>query len=846
MTRHVLRAACALLLALASCTMVSDRTTIDIDGGWQFRRAGTAVWRRATVPGCVHTDLLALGLIEDPFVGANEKDLQWIEREDWEYRTAFQAAKALVARGNAELEFEGLDTYADVYLNDSLLLRADNMFRLWRVPCAGLLREGRNELRVYFHSPVSAVEAQWKALPCALPGGPRVLTRKAAYQYGWDWSPRFVTSGIWRPVRLVTWDAARITAMAVAQDAVTERSAELTVRVAVESAAPRPATLSIALDRGIFVSVPVDLAPGQNEIPVHVSIPDPELWWTNGLGKQRRYRLLAELREGGTLLDWRARRIGIRTIELVRGRDAEGTGFTFRLNGIPVFMKGANFVPRDSFLPRADRDRCEYLVASAAAAGMNMLRVWGGGVYEDDAFYDLCDEYGILVWQDFCFACAMYPGDSAFVENVRREAIDNVERLRDHPCLALWCGNNEIDEAWHNWGWQREYGYSPADSARIWGDYVRLFHEVLPAVVDSLDGERPYWPSSPSRGRADPRSLTEGDSHYWGVWHDGEPFEAFRTHVPRFMSEFGFQSYPSIGSLARFSLPPDPALASETMLAHQKAPRGNEIIEGYLRRSYREPRDFASFVYVTQLLQAEGVREGIEAQRRAKPFCMGSLFWQLDDCWPAASWSAIDYDGDLKALWYAARDAFSEVLVSPVVENDTARVFVVSDRLEPVDGPVVLRLLDFYGRVIWETSRRVRIRANSSRPVFEDGVSHLLAGENPAEVVLSAEIFEGGKSLSRNLLYFVPPKDLVLLRPEFARIDVTPAGRADVAGSTVILRTDVLAKNVYLFVPGHTGYFDENFFDMLPGSRVEVHFVTNERIRSFDAAVRVVSLADTY
>jgi beta-mannosidase len=452
------------------------------------------------------------------------------------------------------------------------------------------------------------------------------------------------------------------------------------------------------------------------------------------------------------------------------------------------------------------------------------------------------------------FACAMYPGDSAFLANVKEEAAGVVKRLRNHPCLALWCGNNEIDEGWRNWGWQRQYGYSAADSAKIWNDYVKLFHELLPGVVAELDPGAAYWPSSPGRGRADPRSLTEGDSHYWGVWHDGEAFEAFREKVPRFMSEFGFQSFPSLATIARFAYPEDWRIDSAAMLAHQKHPRGNETIRAYMERDYRPPRDFESFVYVSQLLQAEGMKTAIEAQRRAKPFCMGSLYWQLDDCWPAASWSSIDYAGDPKALHYFARDAFGEVLVSPVVEGSVLRVYAVSDRAAAIEGVAILKLFDFSGNVIWTDSRRVSMSADSSVSFFESDVESLLRGRARGAVVFSAELWETGALLSKNLLYFAPPRELDLPPIEAAlpgerksgsNLSVRSISRVD-SGYSISLRARALVKNLYLSVEGHEGYFDRNFFDMLPGSRETVLFVTDEDIGDFDSALWIMSLADTY
>ncbi len=854
MNRPALLVALSLQFLVSSCNEPSDRSAIDLDRGWEFRRAAEGAWRPASVPGCVHTDLLAAGLINDPFFGTNEKDLQWIENEDWEYRVVFDAAPAFLASDRIEIEFEGLDTYADVFLNDSLLFRADNMFREWKAPCAGVLREKNNELRVYFHSPVNAVRARWDSLGRELPGGARVLTRKAAYQYGWDWAPRFATSGVWRPVRLRAWDAARIADLRIVQKRVTPQSAELAAVFEIEASAPMNVVLSLFLEDRIVASGGAELVPGPNVVSIDFYLSEPELWWPNGLGEPYLYEFLGEMRNGKLVVDLIERRAGLRTIELVRDRDERGESFFFRVNGVPVFMKGANFVPMDSFIPRVTADRYEALVSKTAAAGMNMLRVWGGGVYESELFYDLCDEYGILIWQDFMFACGMYPGDSAFLGNVAEEASGVVKRLRHHPCLALWCGNNEIDEGWRNWGWQRQYGYSAADSAKIWNDYAKLFHELLPGIVEELDPGAAYWPSSPGRGRADPRSLTEGDSHYWGVWHDGEGFEAFRAKVPRFMSEFGFQSFPSLATIARFAGPEDRRIDSDAMLSHQKHPRGNEIVRTYMERDYRPPRDFESFVYVSQLLQAEGMKTAIEAQRRAKPFCMGSLYWQLDDCWPAASWSSVDYEGDPKALYYFARDAFGEALVSPVIEEGVLSVYAISDWVDAIEGVAILKLLDFSGNVLWADSRRVSMSPDSSVFFFGTGVKFLLRGRPANTVVFCAELWESDELLSRNLLYFAPPRELDLPPVEVERpgernpgsnLSVRSISRVE-HGYAISLCARALVKNLHLSVEGREGYFDRNFFDMLPGSCETVFFVTDEDIGDFDAALGLKSLADTY
>jgi beta-mannosidase len=874
------RLALALVLASGflsiSCYVFDGGSRIDLGGEWEFRRAGEEEWLRASVPGCVHTDLVANGLAGDPFFGANEGGLQELENEDWEYRTTFRLGGGRLSRGRADLVFEGLDTYAAVYLNDSFLLEADNMFRRWSVPCAGVLREGANELVVRFRSPTAAVRAQWEKLPCELPGGPRVLTRKAAYQYGWDWSPRFVTCGIWRPVYVRIWDGARIAEFSVTQGALRRERADLAAEFEIEAGDSMRVSLVVAVDGAPAACVEAELAPGINRRRIELSIASPELWWTNGLGKQRLYRVRGEVRAKGIPIDRAERRVGLRTVELVEEADSIGRSFYFKLNGVPLYMKGANWVPLDSFLGRASRDRYEYFVASAADASMNMLRVWGGGVYEDDAFYDLCDEYGILVWQDFMFACAMYPGDWKFLRSVGREAADNAKRLRGHPCLALWCGNNEIDEAWRNWGWQRRHGIGSADSARIWRDYEKLFHELLPSVVAEHDPGRPYVPSSPRFGRADPRSLVEGDSHYWGVWHDGEPFEAYREKVPRFMSEFGFQSFPAFESVARFIHPRDMSAESEAMLAHQKHPRGNETIREYMSRDYRMPGSFRDFTYVSQLLQAEGVRTGIEAERRAMPYCMGSLFWQLNDCWPAVSWSAVDYYGAPKALYYAARGAYAPILVSPVVEDGAIRVHVVSDLGDTFEGELVLEIVDFAGELVWARRIGVAVPPRSSACWFEESLERALRGRDERAVFLDAELVGSDGRAARNLLYFARPGDLDLPPVEYVscsppvimnarrsrarEADGRPGPPSAGAGAAAVrycshqrgrvhvveIESDVLVKNLWLDAGDIRGYFSDNYFDVVPGERVSVAFLTDERRTDMFPYIRLTSLVDTY
>ena len=836
----------------AGCRFGPEAATIEraIGEGWEFRRAGDTLWLPATVPGTVHTDLLANGVIPDPFYGDNERRLQWIEREDWEYRTTFAVAPAERARARHELVFDGLDTYARVFLNGEEILAADNMFRRWPVDVSRRLRPDGNVLEVRFRSPLAVELPLVAAHPYRLPidndfGDPptRVFSRKAAYQYGWDWGARFVTSGIWRPVRLRSVQGAAIEDVWVRQRELSDARALLEVAVTVVAdTAVRGAVTVRSAEAGSETDTEiVELRPGAQVVTVPFEIRDPERWWPRGLGPQRLYELVVEVEAGGRI-DRARTRVGLRTLEVVTEPDSIGESFYVRVNGVPVFAKGANYIPIDHFTPRAGPAEYRALFEAATAANMNMLRVWGGGIYEEDRFYHLADEYGVLIWQDFMFAIGMFPGDSAFLDNVRREAEDNVRRLRNHPSLALWCGNNEIDEAWHNWGWPRQYGYTPAQAADVWGIYDRIFHDILPGVVAADDPGRFYWPSSPSLGWGHPESMTQGDSHYWGIWHGGEPFEMFRERLPRFMSEFGFQAYPDPATIDAFAPPEEQRLDSPLMQRHQKGSRGNERIVEYMRAWYPEPKDFASFAYLSQLLQAEGMKIAFEAQRAARPRTMGTLYWQLNDTWPVVSWSSRDWFGRWKAMHYMVRDAFADVLVAPVVDGDTVRLTVVSDRREPTAGTLRLALLDFDGAERWSETLDVTVAPGASRRVFGRSLPEVLGGADPRASVLavSLELATGGTA--RNLLYFARPKDLRLAADPGVELRVG----WDRGSAVVVVTARQLAKGVALSVEGVSGRFSDNYFDVLPGRPKVVRFTAADPSVAIASRIRVRSLVDAW
>jgi len=816
----------------------SDFITLELDNNWQFSQAGKQDWYPATVPGCVHTDLLDNKLIEDPFFRDNEKKVQWIENEDWEYKCEFEISERLYSREFIQLVFKGIDTYAEIFLNSKPVLSADNMFREWEVDCKKYIVPGKNKLLIRFRSSAKNDLEKAKQLPYVLPDN-RVFTRKAPYQSGWDWGPRLVASGIWRPVIIKAWDNLKIIDINIVQVSVFKEKANLNVVFEVQSSKEQSAELSVDIDNKHF-TISSDLVPGINAISIPAEINHPRLWWCNGLGESYLYNIKCSLKADNIIYSKITKKTGIRTLELLQEPDSAGKSFYFRLNGHPVFIKGANYIPQDNFPPRVTEERYKKLIRSVTDANMNMLRVWGGGIYEEDIFYDLCNENGIMVWQDFMFACAMYPGDTAFVENVRQEAICNIKRLRNHPCIALWCGNNEVDNGWKDWGWQKQFGYSDKDSAKIWKDYQEIFHRLLPEVLAKYDPSRPYLPSSPLYGWGHKENFLEGDSHYWGVWWGQEPFEIFNTKVGRFMSEYGFQAFPDIKTIKAFTTPEDMEINSEIMLSHQKHPIGNKLINTYMERDYNIPGDFDHYIYVSQLLQAKGIIMAIEAHRRAKPYCMGTLYWQLNDCWPVISWSGIDSYGRWKALHYLVKKAYDDLLISFSEDNNNINIYCVNDKIQPVNADLSIELISFRGKEYFEKTIPVKISPGSGRIYYtldKEKFNEL----NLNRVVLKATLSESGTAISENLYYFCQPKNLELTDPGIIR-RIIPVNE----GYRIILIAKSLAKNVYLSFDNYTGFFTDNYFDLLPGKEVTVEFLTKDGIGDPEGELKIISLVDTY
>ena len=678
-----------------------------------------------------------------------------------------------------------------------------------------------------------------------------LFTRKAGYHYGWDWGPRFVTSGVWRPIHLRAWDTARIDNVQIVQTSVTPDTAAVTANVEIIASAASKVTLSLTspTDPQIKAVADVDVQPGSTSAQLTFTIAKPKLWWSNGLGDAVLYSLVTHLSAGPVLLDSCETKTGIRTLKIVQTPDAAGTSFYVELNGVPVFMKGANYIPNDSFLTRVTHAVYDKVIDSAVATHMNMIRVWGGGTYESDYFYDQCDAKGILVWQDFMFACSMYPGDAAFLDNVRQEAIQNVKRLRNHPCMAIWVGNNEMDSAWENdvpnggWGWKQLY--NDAQKEQMWQAYDAIFHHILPEVVAQYDAGAFYWPSSPMAGwgkHADVgQALQSGDIHYWDVWWGQKPFAEYRTHIGRFMSEYGFQSFPEYNTVKTYAIPADYDIFSDVMKSHQRSSIGNGTIKNYMQRDYKVPSDFRQFLYVGQVLQAEGIKTAMEAHRSRMPYCMGSLFWQINDCWPVASWSSIDYYGRWKAQQYFAVKAFDTVLVSPQLDDTTVHIYAVSDYLSDKDVTLSLRLMDFAGKLLSHEETPLVLKANTGALVVTRAVADILAGAPANSVLLSVRLLTGNRVMADNILYFAPIKDVVLPKPVIAKT-VKSSGR-DIL---VALSSKALVKNLYLSLEDGDGKFSDNYFDMLPGETTIVRFtpVKAMDVKAFEKKLLLVHMAD--
>jgi beta-mannosidase len=840
----------------ASRSALGEPIVIRLDQGWHFRVvsssgprpapiADSERWRPAQVPGSVQTDLLAQSLVPQPFVGLNEGSLQWIDKYDWEYRRALVMSSEQLSNSHIELVFEGLDTLARVFVNGREILRADNQFRIWRVDVQRLLHVGENTLRVVFLSPAAALRQRVSGMPYhlmgqstgALAGDPdrglptiEPYIRKSDYSFGWDWGPRFITMGLWRPVRLELWRGTRIDDIFVEQQQITQATARLVVHVRVLADQPQAGHLSISAairlaGRTSRSALRAQLAAGQNDLSVPLEITHPQLWWPNGYGPQTLYKIVVTLDANSHMLEQKSRRIGLRTVVLRRANDQWGRSFEFVVNGVPIFAKGANVIPFDSFPARVTEEKESSILYSARDASMNMLRVWGGGYYETDHFYDLCDQLGLLVWNDFMFTGGLYPGDADFFDNVRLEAKDQLLRLRNHASLAFLCGNNEGEIGWFFWNGQQRLKTAVTSEQRdaIWRDYLRLFTGLLPQAVAEFAPGTPYWSSSPGTNfEAGERDTDRGDQHTYAVWHGSLPFSGYDKEFPRFMTEYGFESYPAMQTLRTIvsseNSSADLQLDSPVIQAHQKSGEGNRDITRELEHLFGKPRDFASLVYLSQLQQAEAVKYSTEHMRRARPRVMGTIYWQLNDDWPGASWSSIDYYGNWKALHYYAKRFFGAVLVSPYESNDAFNVDIVNDHPYSSTGNLELTLETFAGKTLWNQTTHVKAKALADTQVISIPLHRLLKTADADDVVLRVELRDAtGKLISSNDHFFAP--DIALRFPP-PGVSVQSSRRGGNLYLTVHAKTFAHGIDIEVQQPGL--HLNDNFFNLLAGESKEI------------------------
>lgn len=822
---------------LLSAAGYKEPEKIALDKGWEFSQVGKGEWLPASVPGTVHQDLIDNKLLVNPFYGMNEEKVQWVEKEDWVYRTSFNVTEEQLARDAAFLDFEGLDTYADIYLNGSLLKRTDNMFVGYSLPIKDVLRKGENRLQVYFHSPIKQTLPQWETDGFQYPADNdhsktrvSIYSRKAPYSYGWDWGIRLVTSGIWRPVTLSFCDVACIEDYWVEQVSVSENLAKINNVLELNSVSKEIQQAEILFicsykdEEKITDRKAAILNPGTNKIVLPIEISNPHLWMPNGWGEAALYDFEVVVKVGDQVIASEKKRIGFRSIKVVMEDDKDGKSFYFVVNGQPLFAKGSNFIPDDTLLPNVTTERYYQLMKDVKEANHNMIRVWAGGIYEDGRFYDAADEMGILVWQDFIFACSTYPSDTNFLRRVEEEAEYNIKRLRNHACLAMWCGNNEIYEGMRFWGWKRKY------DEVIWKEmnegYNKLFHQLLPNMVEKYDAGRFYMHGSPYESNwGRPHTWKIADSHNWGTWYGKKPFESLDTELPRFMSEFGFQSIPEMKTIATFAEPKDYALESKVMNAHQKATIGNALIKKTMALYYDVPEDFEELVYKGLVLQGFGIRHGIEAHRRNRPYCMGSLYWQLNDSWPVVSWSSIDYYGNWKAMHYQGKRAFAPVLLNAFKEGETLNIYTLSDELKAYKNvSLQMQLMDFDGKVLNKKTIKGEVPANMSTLFHKEDYGELATNPNNTFLLLTLKD-QSGKVLSDIVYYFSYPKDQNLpdtqIRYKVKQMD----GKCEIT-----LSAKQLARDVFIEIPYQGARFTDNFFDLIPGQSKKV-IITSDEIK---------------
>lgn len=805
---------------------------VNLGGAWRMREADSQTWHSAHVPGSVYADLMADGTMPDPFWRENELDAFERMKKYYVYQRAFTVTEAQLAHAHVELVCEGLDTLSHVSLNGREIAFADNMHITWVWDVKEQLHAGENTLEIRFDSPIlycakKAEEAPGWESSDATPGFRHL--RKAHCMFGWDWGPRLPDAGIWRPIFLRTWDTARLENALMLQ---AHHDGVVDVTIRPEIAGESAWSAEITAPDGEVLTLPETMAAEQV-----ITIEHPQLWWPNGLGKQPLYRVTVRLAAGDT----RVWRIGLRTMTVSREKDEWGEEFCHVVNGVKVFAMGADYIPEDNILARVTPERTRRLLEDCKAANFNAIRVWGGGYYPDDAFYDICDELGLLVWQDLMYACAFYDLTPDFERSIRVETHQNVARLRHHASLALICGNNEMEmfmaganSALIN---HRTWEFVPTYPHHI-TDYVKMFEYILPAIVKETAPQTYWWPASPSSGGNfdAPNDENRGDNHYWDVWHGEKPFTEYRKFFFRYASEFGFQSFPCLKSVKQFTLPDDRNIFSRVMERHQRNQAANGKILSYLSQTFRYPNSFDDLLYASQLMQAEAIRYGVEHWRRNRGRCMGAIIWQLNDIWPVASWASIDYYGRWKALHYAAKRFFAPVMISAEEEGELSqnpkineyhpapleksfRLNVCNETLRDVTGEVVWALRTPDGAIVRQNQQTLTIPAMSAKWLDKvDCADASLTGHYVSFAFVVDDV-----ALSEGTCIFCAPKHFEFTDPQLT---------AETHGDTIIVTSHAYAKQVWLESEDADLLLDDNAFDMNPGTKVvRVVRGTAEKVR---------------
>lgn len=792
---------------------------LNLNSGWKLTELTHNIAIDAEVPGTVYGNLLRKKLVPDIRLGNHERELTWLEDCTWKYEKHIDVPDSILQHEHIELVFKGLDTYAVVYVNDSIALVAGNMFREWRTDVKKWLHRGSNSIRVVIFPPGTFASQMQESYPYRLPQTDTSAVaissfiRKAAYHFGWDFAPRLVDAGIIKPVYLEWWDEVIVRSFTVHTVDIKDNVAHLDAIVTITSDERHKKVKAAIGEKHFRFSV----EEGTHDYHFNTTVKNPDLWWPNRSGRQSLYEYGLKITCGKEKFAEAKTRFGIRTVELVQDTDSIGTAFYFRVNGYPIFMLGANYVTPYQWATGISKSD---LIVAAQKSGMNMLRVWGGGVYEDDAFYRMCDEKGILVWQDFMFADAMYPATPAFLENITEEAKQNVKRISGHPCLALWCGNNESDVAWKNWGWQQQYGYSLSDSTALSNAYDKIFKQLLPSIIADADPHTPYINSSPLSNWGKHSNFNNHNMHYWGVWHGEESIDSFRVNIPRFMTEFGMQSYPSYSTMSKILENDSLQINSSDLTARQKSYKGNKLLYCYISDRYRQPRNVEELCYLSQLNQADALETAIQSHRKATGRCMGTLFWQLNDVWPGASWSVMESDGTPKAAFYKLHTLYAPDLLIPELDAHWFNVYYQrNDSLKAMNVKLNVEVKDFNGNKISSFLVEYILGSTKSEKIFTALRDKLIQGKSSGEVFVELTLTNEDNILAKTIYYFVKPNRLNLKQPEIQYA----IGRLGVQ-TTITLKSENLAKSVYLQFKNSTGIFSDNYFDLLPGEEKKVTF----------------------